>query len=227
MAALLVGRWPSGAPLMRTPTGDDARLADGISANAFRFDGAEPVHAFVGGNETRSHRRPGMTRACAARSGRTYARSIPETSRRRRVRAPPCSQADGGGCEHRHAHTPAAAARDSLRRRVRRRGADGPRELLFISYQTSITDQFEFLASSWMNSKSKPQEGAADGHDLLVGQNRAAGDGRVRRAAVQTAGPTGATHPFSTGTGPPWIFATGGGYFFAPSLSALTDVIAA
>jgi hypothetical protein len=95
MAALLVGRWPSGAPLMRTPTGDDARLADGISANAFRFDGAEPVHAFVGGNETRSHRRPGMTRACAARSGRTYARSIPETSRRRRVRAPPCSHA---GC---------------------------------------------------------------------------------------------------------------------------------
>jgi hypothetical protein len=107
-------------------------------------------------------------------------------------------------------------------------GADEPRGLLVLSYQTSITDQFEFLASSWMNTKSKPQHNDADGHDLLVGQNRAAGEDRVRRAALPTMnqGAT-TTHPFSTGTGPPWIFATGGGYFFAPSASALTDVIAA
>jgi len=215
LAALLVGRWPSGAPLMRTPAGDDARLADGIPANAFRFDEPEPVHAFVAGNEDPFPQAPeddtGVRCPIWAHIRKVNPRDKP---------------------------TEAGASTATLTRRLLRRGipfgaefdaegVDGPRGLLFISYQTSITDQFEFLASSWMNSMSKPQEDAADGHDLLVGQNRAAGEGRVRRAALRTAGQGGSTHPFSTGTGPPSIFATGGGYFFAPSLSALTDVIAA
>jgi Dyp-type peroxidase family len=216
LAALIVGRWPSGAPLMRTPEGDDARLADGLHANAFRFDGAEPVHAFLPGNEDPFPPAP------ADRSG---------------VRCP--IWAHVRKVNPRDITTEQGSDTDTLARRLLRRGipfgtefdaddADGPRGLLFVSYQTSITDQFEFLASSWMNTKSKPQHNDADGHDLLVGQNRATGEGRVLRAALPTVNQGAATtHPFSTGTGPPWIFATGGGYFFAPSPSALTDVIAA
>jgi hypothetical protein len=136
LAALLAGRWPSGAPLMRTPAGGDARLADGIPANAFRFDEAR-ARARVGGRQRgpRSCRRPRMTRACAVQSGRT---TQGQSSR----------QADGGGSQHRHTHTPAAAARDPLSvPRSDAEGAGGPRGLLLISYQTSITDQFEFLAA--------------------------------------------------------------------------------
>jgi deferrochelatase/peroxidase EfeB len=121
---------------------------------------------------------------------------------------------------------------DTLSRRVLRRGIPygdpfdqpGPRGLLFISYQTSITDQFEFLASSWMNSTEKPQSGPADGHDILVGQNPAHDAQRVCTAALRT--DDGELRSFATAA-PPWVFATGGGYFFAPSLPALTNVIAA
>ena len=38
-ASMLVGRWPSGAPLMRTPDADDAALAgDELANNHFLFD---------------------------------------------------------------------------------------------------------------------------------------------------------------------------------------------
>jgi Dyp-type peroxidase family len=216
LAALLVGRWPSGAPLMRTPAGDDTLLADGIPANAFRFGEAEPVHAFLPGHEDPFPSAPADDTGVRC----------PIWAHIRKVNPRDITTEQGSDA-------------DTLARRLLRRGipfgaefdaegAAGPRGLLYLSYQTSITDQFEFLASSWMNTQSKPQHDDGDGHDLLVGQNRAAGDGRVRRATLPTVGQGGATtHPFSTGTGPPWIFATGGGYFFAPSPSALTDVIAA
>ena len=38
-ASMLVGRWPSGAPLMRTPTADAPMLAaDNLANNHFLFD---------------------------------------------------------------------------------------------------------------------------------------------------------------------------------------------
>lgn len=98
---------------------------------------------------------------------------------------------------------------------------------MFLSYQTSITDQFEFLASSWMNTPSKPQLDEADGHDMLVGQNPAAGEDRVRAATLRIrVDDTSTIHRFTTATDRHWVFASGGGYFFAPSLSTLADVIA-
>jgi hypothetical protein len=59
--------------------------------------------------------------------------------------------------------------------------AQGRRGLLFICYQTSITEQFEFLNSGWMNRTGVPEREA--GHDLIVGQNNrsaAATNGSVR-----------------------------------------------
>ena len=39
LAALLAGRWPSGAPVSRTPSGEDAKLGEDVFANNyFLFD---------------------------------------------------------------------------------------------------------------------------------------------------------------------------------------------
>jgi deferrochelatase/peroxidase EfeB len=90
---------------------------------------------------------------------------------------------------------------------------DGQRGLLFLSYQTSITEQFETLNSSWMNRAAGP-EGAA-GHDLLVGQARE----RIGELRAN-----GGRHTIRTTAR--WVIPTGGGYFFAPSLSMLARLAA-
>ena len=92
------------------------------------------------------------------------------------------------------------------------------RGLAFISYQTSIKGQSEFLAAGWMNSKIAPAP--SSGHDLLVGRARG-------QRAMPLPGPAGPVE-ISDG-GAQWINPTGGGYLFAPgktALSRLTEPIA-
>lgn len=85
------------------------------------------------------------------------------------------------------------------------------RGLLFLAYQTSLGDQFEFLTEKWMNQAVGPDDSA--GHDLLVGQEDAstlvATLEEVDRPSV----------PISLEGG--WVVPTGGGYFFSPSISTL------
>jgi hypothetical protein len=59
------------------------------------------------------------------------------------------------------------------------------------------------------------------GHDLLVGQNDAPGEDRVRRCVIFGSG----LQQAAVATDAQWIIPTGGGYFFVPSLTALTLVI--
>src|SRR5207253_731718 len=59
---------------------------------------------------------------------------------------------------------------------------DGQRGLLFVSYQASIADQFEFLCNSWMGSSTNPR--SPSGFDMLIGQNGAPGAARARESVV-------------------------------------------
>ncbi len=95
----------------------------------------------------------------------------------------------------------------------------GDRGLLFVSYQTSIADQFEFLTTNWMNDPINPR--GPSGFDMLVGQNGHPGQGRQRRCVLfgrdLAVGTITTTEDF--------VIPTGGGYFFSPSISALRDTL--
>jgi hypothetical protein len=71
-----------------------------------------------------------------------------------------------------------------------------------------------------MNRVNGPEGGT--GHDLLVGQG--SGEGRERSANLRAQASGGA--PTRIATLAEWVVPTGGGYFFAPSISALRWFVA-
>lgn len=85
---------------------------------------------------------------------------------------------------------------------------NGVRGLNFVSFQTSIERQFEFLVQHWMNSRDKP----ARGEDLLAGRDQAARSLTIRCAHGDFTVSSG---------GRQWITPTGGAYLFAPGRAGL------
>jgi Dyp-type peroxidase family len=90
---------------------------------------------------------------------------------------------------------------------------DVERGLLFLSFQTSITDTFEFISAKWMNVPEKPAPAA--GHDVIVGRSH------LPRAITMKS-------PFGLVTvsdgGQEWVTPTGGAYLFAPGRSGLAKL---
>jgi Dyp-type peroxidase family len=208
--ALLVGRWRSGAPIMRAPSADNQALADNeFAVNHFAFNrdstGAPPRDPLVHSDPFDQARSDFFGQVC------------PRFAHIRKV-----NPRDGA--------TDLGIAQDTLLRTILRRGipygdslldvADptpeqlaADRGLIFACYQTSIVDQFETLTRRWANSSVQPTPG---GHDPIIGQGHSHEFGRRRfidlphrRCLLERE----------------WILPTGGGYFFAPSMSAIKDVL--
>lgn len=211
LQAKVVGRWPSGAPLARTPHADIPDLgADPLANNHFDFAADTPTLPLAGGSAPSD-----FPPAKADPVGLT----CPLASHIRKVNTRDVGSDQGG-------------RRSSFQRRILRRalpfglpfpdnGPDpenGNRGLMFLSYQASIVDQFEFLNTAWMNDPVAPR--SPGGHDQLIGQNGQPGQDRVRTATIFQP-PNVGTVTATTDV----VIPTGGGYYFTPSISALRDVL--
>ncbi|HKY29241.1 MAG TPA: Dyp-type peroxidase [Pyrinomonadaceae bacterium] len=215
-ASMLVGRWPSGAPIMRVPGADDPLLAGDEWAN----------NHFIFNDSTR----PSVLRPIPGYGGDPFPQAVQDML--------------GNVCPHfahirktnpRDISTDLGKPHDSMLRMILRRGIPfGPpivgikkpskkllkqeRGLIFICYGSTIEDQFELLTRRWANSPIQPNFG---GHDPIIGQR----DERGARARFID---------FPTASGSrririkdEWVIPTGGGYFFSPPIEAIAGVLGA
>jgi deferrochelatase/peroxidase EfeB len=196
-----VGRWPSGAPILKSPNADNPALGENpLVNNDFEFGGD----------------REGVTCPWAAHIRKAY----PRDDVRGEINLDPKKD---------EARIDAEEARTQSHRMLRRGIQFGPeltedekkadstieqRGLIFKCYVTSIEDQFEFVQRFWVNNPGFVQEGS--GMDAIIGQ---AQNGGARPFAG--AGKVGAKPQASFAQ---WVKMTGGEYFFAPSIDFLSNL---
>ena len=205
LGARLVGRWKSGTPLELTPSQDDTTLGpDPQQNNNFDFsdDQAQrrcPFGAHIRKTNPREDFAPGGTQAADVDPHRVIRAGIPF--------GPEVSATEEA------AHT-----------------TSQERGLMFVCYQTSIPNQFEFVQIKWANNpgfifgKNHPDGSPVNvGFDPIIGQNQGAPRTTDEPIPNYPAGNVRSTlrEPKD------FIVATGGGYFFVPSVSALEDELSA
>jgi Dyp-type peroxidase family len=222
LASRVVGRWPSGAPISRTPTADDYNLGDqDLANNHFGFAADTCPLKLTGGFvdpypnakpdpigavcPLGSHIRKVNTRDASGDTGAT----LGSFTRRIMRRGIPFGETLLEG--------PIEGDKPSLKPED---PIDGNRGLLFLGFVTSIEDQFEFLRNRWMSNRFTPS--SPSGNDVFIGMNGNYGQKRVRTMSLFGT----ALQPQELSTDAPWLVPTGGGYFFAPSKKALDQVLA-
>jgi Dyp-type peroxidase family len=217
LASRLVGRWPSGAPVNRVPDKDDEKLGQNPYANNhFRFDSdSGPLPLEPPGEDPFP-----MSSADSAGTTCPWAAHIRKVNTRD-------SASDLGGRDSTYTRRilrvgiPFGKPLEDRYMEKDRDPEKGERGLLFLSIQASIENQFEFLMTRWMGDPTRPK--MPGGHDLLVGQNDAVGEGRIRKCSIFGRGLQQAVLQ----TDAQWIIPTGGGYFFVPSIRTLKEVLGA
>jgi Dyp-type peroxidase family len=203
MVALLVGRWPSGAPVVLSPLTDEQQLGGDDNRNN-DFDLSDDGDGTV--CPLAAHIRKVNPRNVDTDQGSPSHTIVRRLLRRGIPYGPPL---------------PASVGPD---------GVD--RGLLFLSYQTDIEKQFMFLASGWANDANAPVAAVSaavagqevgDGYDMIIGQ--AATEGRSRFCVIHENLRT--SRIVTTGTSPAeWVVPTGGGFFFSPAISAIRNILA-
>jgi Dyp-type peroxidase family len=141
-ASRIIGRWPSGCPVVASPDRDDPQFA---SRNAFLFETTDPKGQLCpfGSHVRRANPRDSLFEPWRETSARKAAAGLPDNDRRRLLRrgrafGPPVDQDPGAA-----------------------------RGLMFVALGGSIERQFEFVQHSWALNPNFA--GLADETDPLVG----------------------------------------------------------
>ncbi|MBW5482760.1 Dyp-type peroxidase [Streptomyces bambusae] len=203
LAARMMGRWPSGAPLVRAPHQDDPGLA---SDNDFGYFATDPegLSCPLGAHVRRANPRdsldpdPGSARSVAI--GRRH-----RILRRGRAYGP------GSGAYGRAGDT-AAGGPDS------QNSPDSPDSqnstsgsgLHFLCLNANISRQFEFVQHTWLNNPHF--NGLYDGPDPVAGARQ-----DHRSTFTAQARPVRTRYLDL----PQFVYVQGGAYFFLPGLRAL------
>ncbi|MEX2627014.1 MAG: Dyp-type peroxidase [Ilumatobacteraceae bacterium] len=193
LAAKLMGRWRSGAPLMTSPDLDRPDLGrDPARNNDFTY----------------------LARSGGRHAGDPHGRLCPRAAHIRR--AYPRDSVTPGVTE-------ASIERHRLLRRsipfVDRRGDREERGLLFLAYQTSIERQFEFVTRAWLNNPHVLD--TDDGHDPIVGQSFGTPGDRGRIFTLRIPSADGEDERITLRLPDDWVVPTGGAYLFAPAVSTV------
>ncbi|MER5641463.1 hypothetical protein ABT095_31535 [Kitasatospora sp. NPDC002227] len=149
LAARLVGRWRSGTPVAKCPAADTPFNTVAANDNDISFatdlDGRlTPLWSHL----RKTNPRDGLQE----RPGDAPFPEDPVMDRRRIMRR---------GSPYGHPFDPAAEGPG---------GPDAPRGLLFVSYQTDLVTQFEFIQQSWIDSPAfPPGRKQPPGPDAMVG----------------------------------------------------------
>jgi Dyp-type peroxidase family len=214
LGAKLVGRWASGAPIVKAPDQDNPALANDLD---FEFEGeGDDIKGFAcpfAGHIRKTYPRD-TTRPLGSEDP-FINESATQTHRLLR-RGIPFGKAILGGCPMK-----SLTSLSGLKAMFQRKDK-GDRGLLFLAYQTSIVRQFEFVSGVWMNNTNFPPNlppavppEAEPGHDAILGQST---DPATRDRTITLQAP-GQNSEVKLPTD--WVIPTGGGYFFSPSISAL------
>lgn len=205
--AKCVGRWTSGAPILKAPDLDNAGLAkDDLRNNDFEFDAddAKGQMCPFAGHIRKTYPRDDVK--CAEvglpSDQQTLNESITQTHRLLRRGIP------YGEPSRSAVHAPVHDGDD--------------RGLLFLAYQTSIVKQFEFIQKFANNPDLKD---ARTGHDPIIGQSLEK-NSRKREFAVTFKDYEGKEWTEPVHMEKDWVIPTGGGYFFAPSIKTLKETLA-
>ncbi len=245
LGAKIVGRWPSGAPILRSVEADNPNLGGNDCANNdFEFFKKDPSLI-----DDQPDKQPppdilppvGTDNQCTgsgkfpASHGDRLGQICPFAGHIRKAYPrddiTPAGRSDPSKTDEQKSDL---SEQDTQTHRLLRRGLPyGPvsmstfekpihdhvdRGLLFVCYQTSIEGQFEFVTRNWVNNPAFSQPNPPEaGFDLVIGQN---GQGNRQRTATISLNPV-QDKTIQLQANQEWVIPTGGGYFFSPSLSAL------
>lgn len=205
VAAHLVGRWPDGTPLTASPDNADPDISgDQNRINNFRFFASLSPTPLAGGGDS-----PETIPAVPADP---LGFACPSVSHIRQVN--PRDGISEIGQEHH-------PGKLMLRRGIafgpdEEEVADAERGLLFLSYQTSIVEQFKFVQANWANATVRP---TGSGADPIIGQNGTLENDR----RIQLFAPSRRQRRCPLDGR--WVVATGGGYFVTPSIGGLRHLL--